>query len=235
MIALIGLAGTGLASMIVLGTDDRFGIELLRQHQYDVLAFVAVKPVLAGVLFTAIYALVVAASIPGLAILTMIGGYLFGWVLGATYTMIAATMASACVFLLARSAFGAALRERAGPLIQRFAEGFKESALSYVFILHLIPIFPYLVVTTLPAACGVPLPIYMFSAFFGILPATILLARVGAGLGDVLASDGPIDIASFMTTDIMLSLAGLAALSLLPVIYKALRPGRMPSQDHHAG
>jgi len=225
MIAIVGLASIGAISMVWIGSNDRIGIDLLREHQYALLGFVTSKPVLAGLLFTAIYALVVAASVPGLAVLTMAGGYLFGWVLGAVYTMIAATLASACVFLLARSAFGVAMRERAGPMIQRFARGFKESALSYVFILHLIPIFPYMVVTTLPAACGVPLPVYMFSAFFGILPATVLLARVGSGLGDVLAQDGPVELANFMTTDIMLSLAGLALLALLPVLYRALKPG----------
>ncbi len=223
--AMVGLASIGVVSMVWLGLNDRIGIDLLRQHQYDLLSFVTSKPVLAGLLFTAIYALVVAASVPGLAVLTMAGGYLFGWALGATYTMIAASLASACVFLLARSAFGAAMRERAGPMIQRFARGFNESALSYVFIMHLIPIFPYMVVTTLPAACGVPLHVYMFSAFFGILPATVLLARVGSGLGDVLAHEGPIEVTNFMTTDIMLSLAGLALLALLPVLYKALKPG----------
>jgi uncharacterized membrane protein YdjX (TVP38/TMEM64 family) len=224
LIAMIGLAAIGAVSMMWLGLNDRMGIDFLRQHQYDLLSFVTSKPVLAGLLFTVIYALVVAASVPGLAVLTMAGGYLFGWALGAVYTMIAATLASACVFLLARSAFGAAMRERAGPMIQRFARGFKESALSYVFIMHLIPIFPYMVVTTLPAACGVTLPIYMFSAFFGILRATVLLARVGSGLGDVLAKDGPLELANFMTADITLSLAGLALLALLPVLYRALKP-----------
>ncbi len=225
LIVMVCLASVGVISMVWIGANDRIGIDLLREHQYTLLSFVTSKPVLAGLLFTLIYALVVAASVPGLAVLTMAGGYLFGWVLGTVYTMIAATLASACVFLLARSAFGVAMRERAGPLIQRFARNFKESALSYVFIMHLIPIFPYMVVTTLPAACGVPLPVYMFSAFFGILPATILLARVGSGLGDVLSEDGPIELANFMTTDIMLSLTGLALLALLPVLYRALKPG----------
>ncbi len=224
LIAMIGLLSVGAVSVIFLGIDDRIGIDLLRQHQDTLIGFVTSKPVLAGLLFTTIYALVVATSVPGLAVLTMAGGYLFGWWLGAIYTMIAATAASAVIFLLARSAFGAAMRERAGPMIQRFARGFKESALSYVFIMHLVPIFPYMVVTTLPAACGVPLHIYMFSAFFGILPATVLLSRVGAGLGDVLATDGPIDPSSFLTADIVLSLAGLALLALLPVIYRWLRP-----------
>ena len=90
--------------------------------------------------------------------------------------------------------------------------------------MHLVPVLPYVVVTTLPAACGVPLHIYVFSAFFGILPATILLSRVGSSLGDVLATDGPIQLSSFMTMEIMLSICGLALLALLPVVIRTLKP-----------
>lgn len=225
MLAMIGLATIGMAAAIFVGLDDRFGIELLRQHQGALISLVSSKPVLAGILFMAVYVLLVATSMPGLAVFTMTGGYLFGWVLGAAYTMIAVMIASTFIFLLARSALGETMRERVGPMIQRFAHGFRESALSYVFVMQLVPILPYIVVTTLPAACGVPLHIYIFSTFFGILPATILFARVGAGLGDVLAADGPINLSSFMTPDITLSLAGLALLALLPVILRAVWPG----------
>lgn len=225
MLAMIGLISIGAVSAVYVGMNDRLGLDFLRQHQAELITLVTSKPVLAGILFTAVYAAFVATSMPGLAVFTMAGGYLFGWMLGAVYTMIAATIASTCIFLLARSAFGETMRERAGPMIQRFARGFKKSALSYVFIMHLVPVLPYVVVTTLPAACGVPLHIYMFSAFFGILPATVLLARVGAGLGDVLANDGPIELANFMTNDILLSIAGLVLLALLPVLVRALKPG----------
>jgi uncharacterized membrane protein YdjX (TVP38/TMEM64 family) len=223
MLAMICLASIGVASAVYIGTDDRFGIELLREHQTELVALVTSKPALAGLMFIAIYALLVVTSMPGLAIFTMTGGYLFGWVLGAAYTMVAVMIASTFIFQLARSAVGESLRQRAGPMIQRFARGFKESALSYVFIMQLVPILPYIVVTTVPAACGVPLHIYIFSTFFGILPATILFARVGAGLGDVLATDGPIVLSSFMTTDITLSLAGLAVLALLPVFVRSMK------------
>ena len=224
LIAMLALVSIGAVSAVYVGTNDRIGIDLLREHQHALTGLVTSKPILAGILFTAIYAAFVATSMPGLALFTMAGGYLFGWFLGAVYTMIAASVASTVIFLLARSALGATMRERAGPMIQRFARGFKESALSYVFVMHLVPILPYVVVTTLPAACGVPLHIYIFSAFFGILPATVLLSRIGSGLGDVLATEGPLNPASFMTTDIILSLAGLTILALLPVFYRILRP-----------
>jgi uncharacterized membrane protein YdjX (TVP38/TMEM64 family) len=223
LIVMIGLLAIGVTAAIMLGFDDRVGIELLRRHQGRLTSFATSQPIAAGAMFMATYAAAVAASVPGLAVLTVAGGFLFGSVLGTAYTVIATTIAGAGVFLLARSAFGETLRRRAGPAIRRFAEDFKDSAMSYIFVLHLIPIFPYVVVITIPAACGVPLHIFMFSAFFGILPATILLAHVGSGLGVVLRQEGSIEISSFMTPQILWSLVGLALLALLPVFYRALR------------
>jgi uncharacterized membrane protein YdjX (TVP38/TMEM64 family) len=229
---MVGLLLIGTISLVIIGFDDRMGIDFLRRYQYELLGYATSRPMIAAVVFMLIYAAAVAASVPGLAVLTMAGGFLFDWVLGTVYTMVATTIASTGVFLLARSAFGAALRRRAGPAIMRFADHFREDALTYVFVLHLIPIFPYVMVITLPAAVGVPLPVFMFAAFFGILPATILLAHVGSGLGEVLRQEGTISVSSFMTPEIVFSLIGLALLALLPVVYRAIRGnGQPPRRD----
>jgi len=86
MLAMIGLISVGVVSAVYVGMNDRLGIDLLRQHQNELIALVTSKPVLAGILFTAVYAAFVATSMPGLAVFTMAGGYLFGWLLGAVYS-----------------------------------------------------------------------------------------------------------------------------------------------------
>ncbi len=231
------LALFGLCSLLALGAgltfwvgiDAASGLDLLRHHQTRLMAFVASDRLLASVGFILIYALAVAASVPGLAVLTMAGGLLFGWIYGTIFTMTATTLAGALVFLLARSAIGEPLRAKAGPVLQGFTEGFRRSALTYVFVLNLVPVFPYAVVITIPAVCGVPLPIFLFSAFFGILPATTLFAYVGSGLGEVLMQNGPVDLHRVMTPQIMASLAALAALALLPVCLRKYLPSRRSS------
>jgi uncharacterized membrane protein YdjX (TVP38/TMEM64 family) len=171
----------------------------------------------------AIYAGAVAISVPGVAILTVIGGYLFGWFQGTALVVIAATLAACAVFLLTRSALGDRLRARAGPAVQRFAEGFRRNALSYGFVLNLVPIFPYALIIIVPAACGVSLPTFIAGTFLGLVPGTFLFAGLGDGLDQVLASGVPLRPSSFVTPEIMLSLCGLAALALLPVVWRALR------------
>src|SRR5579872_2619245 len=73
-----------------------------------------------GVLvFIMAYAGFVALSVPGAALFTIAGGFLFGTWLGGTYAVIGATLGATVVFLAAR--FGlAGLIGRAGPAIRTF-------------------------------------------------------------------------------------------------------------------
>jgi uncharacterized membrane protein YdjX (TVP38/TMEM64 family) len=209
------------AVAFALGFDAGLALDALRTHQEWLRGFVAGAPVQAALLFMAIYALGVAVSVPGLAVLTVIGGYLFGWLAGTAYVLVATTLAATAVFIAARSAIGEPLRARAGPSLLRFAEGFRSNALSYVFLLNLVPIFPYALVIGIPAACGVGLRMFLVSALLGLLPGTLVFAYLGSGLGEVLSTGQPVSLTSLLRPDIVISLVGLSALALLPVAYRA--------------
>ena len=226
LLAIASILGATTVSL-ALGLDLQLALELLREHHSWLLGFVAGAPVLASMLFMVIYAAAVAISVPGVAILTVIGGYLFGWFHGTALVLIAATLAASAVFLLTRSAVGDRLRARAGPAVQRFADGFRRNALSYGFVLNLVPIFPYALIIVVPAACGVPLPTFIAGMFLGLVPGTFLFAGLGDGLDHVLASGMPLRLTSFVTPEIVLSLGGLAVLALLPVAWRRMR--RAPS------
>jgi uncharacterized membrane protein YdjX (TVP38/TMEM64 family) len=224
-LVLAGIAGLlgAMVALLALGFDAEFALDLLRRHHGWLLGFVAGAPMLASMLFMAIYAAAVAVSVPGVAILTVIGGYLFGWFHGTALVLIAATVGATAVFLLTRSALGGGVRARAAPFLQRFAEGFRRNALSYGFALNLVPIFPYALIVVLPAACGVGLPTFVAGLLLGLIPGTFLFAGLGSGLQDVLLSGAPLRLASFVTPEIVLSLGGLAALALVPVLWRRQR------------
>lgn len=212
-----------MVAVLILGFDAQMALDLVRRHHGWLLGFVAGAPALASMLFMAIYAAAVAVSVPGVAILTVIGGYLFGWFQGTALALIAATIGASAVFLLTRSALGDAIRARARPALQRFVDGFRRNALSYGFALNLVPIFPYALIIVLPAVCGVGLPTFVAGMFLGLIPGTFLFAHLGSGLQQVLMSGAPLRLTSFVTPDIVLSLGGLAVLALLPVLWGHLR------------
>jgi uncharacterized membrane protein YdjX (TVP38/TMEM64 family) len=221
MMGLVALVLGGIVAMVGLGLDGDLGLDAVLRHQARLASFVSGDPLLASLLFMGVYAVAVAISMPGVQVLAVVGGWLFGWLHGTIYVAVAATIAASAVFLLARSAFARPLRVRAGPTLQRFANGFRDNASSYVFVLHLVPLFPYVVVNTLPAACGVRLRTFVLAAFLGVLPSTLLLAQFGSGLGEVLGQGTSIRLASLITPQILGALAGLGMLALLPVLYRA--------------
>ncbi|MPZ10766.1 MAG: TVP38/TMEM64 family protein [Kiloniellaceae bacterium] len=221
------LPAAGLLAALALafgfGLQDHLSIEALRAHRSLLTDFVAGHAVAAALIFMATYALSTALSLPGGLVLTLAGGFLFGIVPGTLYVVIAATLGATVVFLIARGALGGSFRAKAGPFVQRMEAGFRENAFSYLLVLRLIPLFPFVVVNLVPAFLGVPLATYVVGTFIGIIPGTLVFILAGAGLGSIFDRGGAFTVDSVLTPEIVAGLIGLSLLSLLPVVYKRVK------------
>ena len=102
--------------------------------------------------------------------------------------------------------------------------GFKEDALSYLLVLRLVPAFPFFVVNLVPAFLGVPLRTFIVATFLGIIPGTFVFASIGAGLGSIFDRMQEPSLKGALTPEVIVALIGLAVLSLIPVVYKRLKP-----------
>jgi uncharacterized membrane protein YdjX (TVP38/TMEM64 family) len=222
------LAGLALAAGVffALGLHRSISLEALRQNHEALRAFVAAHAVASALIYVGLYTLATAASVPGGLVLTVTGGLLFGTVTGTLLTLVGATAGATAVFLAARSALGDVLRHRLGGALARMAEGFRQDAFSYLLVLRLIPLFPFFVVNLAPAFLGVKLSTYVLATALGIIPGTFVYASVGAGLGSVLAQGGDVSLSGALTPQVIVALIGLAVLSLVPVLYRRLRPAR---------
>ena len=69
--------------------------------------------ILAAFVYIGVYATLVALSVPGAAILTIAGGFLFGTWIGGLCAVIGATLGATTIFLAARAGLGG-LAQRAG-------------------------------------------------------------------------------------------------------------------------
>jgi uncharacterized membrane protein YdjX (TVP38/TMEM64 family) len=173
----------------------------------------------AALFYVALYAVLVALSVPGGAMLTIAGGFLFGTWLGAACAVIGATAGAIGVFLAARTGFGG-LAQRAGPAVGKLEAGFRADGFNYLLVLRLMPIFPFWLVNLVPALVGVKLPTFALATFLGIIPGSFVYASIGNGLGSVVEEP---DTGILLRPSILLPAAGLAVLALVPVIYKHWR------------
>ncbi len=226
----LALIGAGaVAGYYFLG--DYLSFDTLRDNREALLAWRDNNYVLAVLAYMGVYISVVAFSLPGASVMTLTGGFLFGLIPGTIFTVTAATIGAACIFLAAKTSLGDTLKKRAGPWMGKFEKGFQENELSFLFLLRLVPAVPFFIANLLPAFFGVKLFTYVWTTFLGILPGSAVYTSVGTGLGEIFASGQEISLNIFADPKVWGPFVGLVALALLPIIIKAIRGKPIPGQE----
>ena len=123
----------------------------------------------------------------------------------------------------------AGLTERAGPFVQRLEDGFRRDAFSYLLVLRLIPVVPFIVVNLVPAVIGVPMRTFVLATVIGIAPSTVIYASIGDALSGLAAGEIALDPGVLLQPRFALPLVGLAMLAMLPVLYRWMRARRAQS------
>jgi len=213
----------GIAAFFFFDLDRYLSFQALSDHREFLISWTADNRVLAAAIFIVGYCVMVALSLPGAVWATLAGGFVFGTWIGGLYVVVGATFGATAIFLIARYALADFFRAKAGNAVRKMEEGFNENALSYMFVLRLVPVFPFWLVNLVPAFLGVTLRTYVIGTFFGIMPGSLVYASVGNGLGAVFAQGGTPDLGIIFQSSVLGPILGLAALSLIPVIHKRLR------------
>lgn len=231
-----------MAGAYAAGLHRYLNLDAVLQHREQLKQAVEANRLLSLLAFAGVYAAAVALSFPGAALLTLLGGFLFGGALGGAVIVVSATVGAIIVFLVARSAFGETLRRKAGPSLARILDGFKSDAVSYLLFLRLVPAFPFWLVNLAAAIGGVSLPVFAWTTLVGIIPGTLAFALAGAGLDSVIAAQqsaraacqaagrddcaGGLDLKAILTPELLLAFALLGCVALIPVLGRRISKAR---------
>lgn len=197
----------------------------LAARQADLRAVVGMHGAVAALAYCAIYAALVAVSFPGAALITVLGGVFFGTLPGAALAVLGASGGATLLFVVARRALAPWLRRRFGPRLDRLRPGLDRDGFAYILALRLLPVVPFWLVNLAAALSGVRLGHFVTATLLGTVPAALVFASVGAGLGDVLTMGGAPDLQVIFRPSILLPLLGLALLAVLPVIWRKWKRG----------
>jgi uncharacterized membrane protein YdjX (TVP38/TMEM64 family) len=169
------------------GWHREISFETIVRHRAAIDGLIAADPARAIAVFAAIYIALVALGLPLTMVMSTIGGFLFGTLLGGATAVVCATFGATIIFLIARSALGELLLRRAGPLAARLAAGFRANAFGYLFLLRLTPM-PFWLINLVAAALAIELKTFIAASGLGIIPLTFSFAFIGNSLGDVIAA-----------------------------------------------
>jgi uncharacterized membrane protein YdjX (TVP38/TMEM64 family) len=184
------------------------------------------------------YVCVVALSLPGALIMTLVGGHLFGWEVGAPLAVLGATTGACLLYIAARSSLGETLREKAGPRLQALACGIREDAASYMLFLRLVPVFPFALVNLAAATFSVPFGTFAWTTLAGILPGTFAFSFAGSTLDTILEGQREaylackasgeegcrlaINLKALVSKKLLMAFAALGVVAIIPVIARRI-------------
>lgn len=219
LVVIVGLV----VAFFAFGLNRYLTLQALHDNDDALRAFVTRHPLLSPATYVAAYALVVALSVPGGAVMTVTGGWLFGLWIGAALALVGATLGATILFLIARFMVGDALRARAGPFLNRMADGFERNAFAYLLFLRLVPAFPFWAVNLVPALVGMRLRSFAAATVIGIIPGTLAYASVGDGFGLYFEAGSGTPLSAVFSPEMITIRVGLAILALLPIAVRWAR------------
>lgn len=222
----IAVLVAGLVAFFAFDLDRFVTLDALKTHREALQGWVASQGVVAWLVYAAIYMAAVAFSIPGGAVLTIAGGFMFGPFVATLVVVVGATLGATALFLAARYAFADYLRQKAGGAMRRMEAGFNENPVSYMLVLRLVPLFPFWLVNLVPAFLGVKLGTYFLSTLVGIIPGTFVYTLVGDGAGAVLDAGGDLNLGIIFEPRFLAPIVGLAVLACIPILYKRIQARR---------
>lgn len=205
---------------------DYLSFDTLRDNRDALLAFRDRNFWTLAVGFVGIYFLIVAFSLPGAAVASVTGGFLFGLFGGVVFNVMAATIGAAAIFLAARWGLGATLAAKLDASegrIKAMQQGLRENEVNVLLLLRLVPAVPFFVANLLPALVGVGFFNFFWTTAVGIIPGAIVFTWIGVGLGEVFDRGEEPDLSLLWEPHVIAPLLGLCVLAALPIAVRALR------------
>ena len=213
-IVILGILGLGLGTFFYFDVGHYVSLETLKANRDELLAYKNANLTAAVALYVALYILQTGFSLPGGAIMTLTGGFLFGSVLGTIFVNIGATTGATLAFLAARYVLRDWVQRKFGKRIEPIQAGFAQNAFSYLLTLRLIPAFPFFLVNLVSGLTRIPLGTYVIATSVGIIPGSFFYAFAGSQLGSINS------LAEIVSPPVLLALTFLGLLALVPIAHR---------------
>ncbi|MDC0344612.1 VTT domain-containing protein [Alphaproteobacteria bacterium] len=217
LITILGLAGI----IWWFGFYKFLTLETLEAHQKSLENYVGQNHLFSLLFYSVLYILVVSLSLPGATVMTLMGGFFFGQWLGTIVVVLSATIGATVFFVSAKLASQDLLQKKAGAWAKRMQAGFQKNAFSYLLLLRLIPLFPFVGINLATALLQIPLRTFCLATLMGIIPGSFVYVSLGVALRTV--SQKELDMSLLQDPSILFPLGGLVILAVLPLLYQRMK------------
>ncbi|WP_394241987.1 FAD-dependent oxidoreductase [Halopseudomonas laoshanensis] len=205
------------ASFFVFDLNQYFSLEWLKSQQENLNAQVAANPYLAAAIFFGVYVVVTALSLPGAALMTLVGGALFGLGWGLLLVSFASVMGATVAMIISRFLLQSWVQKRFGKRLKAINQGVDSEGAFYLFALRLVPVFPFFLINLAMGLTRLKVTTFWWVSQIGMLPGTLVYVNAGRELGQ-LDSLGGILSPGLIGAFVLLGVFPLIARKILDVV-----------------
>ena len=181
---LCALLGAFILAFIML-PPGTLSLEGIKTHQQALLSYVDHAPLRSALIFFAVYVAVSALSIPGAAILLLLGASLCSLWEGTVLVSFASTLGATLAMLASRYLLRDWVQRRFARQMGTVNTGMARDGAGYLFALRLMPLFPFFLVNLLMGLTRMGVFRYWWVSQLAMLPATVVFLNAGRELGKV--------------------------------------------------
>jgi pyruvate/2-oxoglutarate dehydrogenase complex dihydrolipoamide dehydrogenase (E3) component/uncharacterized membrane protein YdjX (TVP38/TMEM64 family) len=189
-LALVFVLAAAIAVFFLLDLRQYLSLEAFKPSRAQIDAFHAARPLAMAALYFVAYVTVAALSLPGAAVMTLIGGAIFGFWTGLLLVSFASTLGAALAFLAARFLLRDWVQGRFGEKLRALNDGVQKEGAFYLFALRLVPLFPFFMVNLLMALTPIRTWTFYWVSQLGMLAGTAVYVYAGTQLGEFRLSAG---------------------------------------------
>jgi uncharacterized membrane protein YdjX (TVP38/TMEM64 family) len=212
--------------LVIIGLGYSFGdlftLENAKQQHEALTQTIADNFVQSAAIYFAVYVAVTAFSIPGAAVVTLLGAALFGFWTSLVLVSFASTIGATIAFISSRYLLRDWVQSKFGDKLGSINEGIEKDGSFYLFSLRLIPVFPFFLINLLMGLTPLKVSRFYLVSQLGMLPGTMVYLNAGTQLAEIDSLSGiasPTVIGSFVL------------LGLFPIIAKWIMQKVRPNLD----
>jgi uncharacterized membrane protein YdjX (TVP38/TMEM64 family) len=210
----LGLFALAVGAFFFFDLKQYLSLDVLKANRDKLLLYTDAHYTTAVAAFILLYCVQTAFSLPGAAVFTLAGGFLFGSVVGTLYVNIAATAGATLAFLAARYLLRDWVERKFGDRLGPIQEGFARNAFGYLMTLRLVPLFPFFLVNLVSGLTRIRVGQYVLATALGIIPGSFVFANAGRQLGTINS------LSEIASPRVLGAFALLGLLSLVPILYR---------------
>jgi len=174
-----------IAAFFYFDLGSTLSLDAFRAEQAAIDAYFQAHPLQTAAIYFLVYVAVTGLSLPGAAIMTLVGGAIFGLLWGAAIVSFASAIGATLAFLASRYLFRDAIQARFGDKLAAINRGVEKEGAFYLFALRLVPAFPFFVINLVMGLTPIATRTFYWVSQLGMLAGTIVYVNAGTQIARI--------------------------------------------------